>query len=137
MKKYLGVDWGTKRIGLALGEGEVKIASPWKIVSSAKDLINSVKEEEIDVVVVGVPYKLHGREANPQKEFSEFLKYLKENTEAEIKTVDERLSSKTADSFVGDKKTKASRDASSAMVILQQYLDSMPSEISSPLQGED
>ncbi len=124
-KKYLGVDWGTRRIGLSLAQESAKVATPWKTVNSKEELFNIIKQEEIDVLVLGVPYKMFGREAEVQREFQDFFQELKNNTDIEIKTVDERLSSKNADSLEGNKKNKASRDASSAMLILQQYLDSI------------
>ena len=128
MNKYLGIDWGMKRIGLALADEEIKIASPWKVVENIEEVLRAIEEENIDVAVLGVPYKMHNREAKPQTEFSNFLKDLKAGASVKIETVDERLSSKTADSFIGDKKTKAPRDAASAMVILQQFLDMMSSD---------
>ncbi|MCD4693942.1 Holliday junction resolvase RuvX [bacterium] len=124
-KKYLGIDWGEKRIGLACADEEIKIATPWKVVGSLKELVETIREENVDEVVIGVPYKMHDIKASLYPKFEKFLLELKNNIDVDIKEVDERLSSKTADSFIGSKKQKASRDASSAMVILQQYLDSL------------
>ena len=124
-KKYLGIDWGEKRIGLACADEEIKIATPWKVVNSLQELFKVIKEEEIDEIILGAPYKMHDIKASLHPKFENFLSEFKENINISIKEVDERLSSKTADSFIGSPKQKASRDASSAMVILQQYLDSL------------
>lgn len=124
-KKYLGIDWGEKRIGLACADEEIKIATPWKVVGSLEELIETIKEEKIDEIIIGAPYKMHDIKASLHPKFNEFLSKFKEKTNIPIKEVDERLSSKTADSFIGSRKQKVSRDASSAMVILQQYLDSL------------
>ncbi|SRR6056297_2004839 len=124
-KRYLGIDWGGKRVGLALAEGEVKIASPWKTVSGMEEVLEAVENEEVDVVVVGVPFKVHGRDKEVDPEFQEFLRKLRENIKAEVVTVDERLSSKSADALDQGGHGKTERDAVAAMVILQQYLDNI------------
>jgi putative Holliday junction resolvase len=121
--KYLGIDWGEKRIGLALGDSETKIATPYKVVSSIDEVIKAVKDEDINVVVVGKPFQISDFRFQISDEFNGFLNLLKNKVNIPVKTVDERLSSKAADALGGDKKTKAARDAVAAMLILQTYLD--------------
>jgi len=123
--KYLGVDWGEKRIGLAIGEDEVKLASPFKIASDFQELVKIIKNEEIEVVVIGVPYSISDVTHKLPQRFSDFLASLKKAIDIPIKEVDERLSSKAGDARIGDKKTKASRDEIAAMEILQSYFDSL------------
>lgn len=124
MNKYLGIDWGEKRIGLAMAEEEVKIANPLKTVNGVKEVVDTVQEEEVDVVVIGVPFKPHGQDKEVNPEFQKFLREVQENIKAEVVTVDERLSSKSADSLDKGGHGRTERDAVAAMVILQQYLDS-------------
>lgn len=125
MKKFLGIDWGEKRIGLALGDSETKIATPFCIVSSLDEVLRLIKEEEVECVVIGKPYSISNLSTDKQvsKIYSTFLKSLKEKAGVDVFTIDERLSSKAADALVGTKKTKASRDSIAAMIILQSYLD--------------
>jgi len=120
--KYLGIDWGEKRIGLAMADSSAKLAVPFKVVENINDIKQCVKEENIDVAVVGKPVKMSG-DTKLSDEFVEFISLLKEKLNIPIKIMDERLSSKEADSLIGDKKTKAPRDAIAAMLILQSYLD--------------
>lgn len=120
---YLGIDWGEKRIGLALGDSETRIATPFKVVAGMSDIFPIIKEEEIDIIVIGKPYSISNSKFKISKEFSYFLNTLKEKTGVQIFTVDERLTSKAADALVGNKKTKAARDSIAAMLILQSYLD--------------
>jgi len=123
-KKYLGVDWGEKRIGLALGDSETKIATPFKTVGSVADVARVIKDERIDVVVVGRPVRITNYELRITNEkYNEFITDLKSKINVPVEMVDERLSSKAADALPGDKKTKASRDEIAAMLILQSYLD--------------
>ena len=120
--KYLGIDHGEKRIGLALGDSETKLATPFKVVSSINDIKQAIKEEDVDAVVVGKPVKMSGDE-KLSDEFNEFVNALKSKIRIPVELVDERLSSKAADALIGGKKTKAPRDAIAAMLILQSYLD--------------
>ncbi|MFH1255641.1 MAG: Holliday junction resolvase RuvX [bacterium] len=123
-KKYLGVDWGEKRIGLALADGETKLATPFKTVGTAADVEEIAKYEEIDVVVVGKPMSIANYESKiTDEKYNKFIKNLEDKISAPIELVDERLSSKAADALAGDKKTKAGRDEIAAMLILQSYLD--------------
>ncbi|MCK5211607.1 Holliday junction resolvase RuvX [Candidatus Parcubacteria bacterium] len=124
-KKYLGLDWGEARIGLAIGESESKTAVPLDTVLTFEEVFQIIKDEEIDELVVGQPVKMSGDKINLNKEYIGFVEILKNKINIPIHFVDERLTSKAADSLAGDKKTKAGRDAIAAMLILQSYLDTL------------
>lgn len=121
IKKYLGVDWGEKRIGLALGDGENKLATPFKVAENISDLVRIIKEEKVEALVIGLPKKMSG-EKNINPKFTNFLKILKEKIEIEIFLIDERLSSVQADTLK-NRKMGQQRDSVSAMIILQNYFD--------------
>lgn len=120
--KYLGIDWGEKRIGLALAEPELRLALPFGTVSNLQELLKVIKEEDVGVLVLGLPLKLSG-----QKEINSLWQSFKEALERDsslpLVLVDERLSSRQADSLLGTYKEKASRDEISAALILQSFLD--------------
>jgi len=120
---YLGIDWGKARIGLALGDNEIKIATPYKVVGNINEVIREIRDGNIDVVVMGKPFRMSDAGCRMPDEYGEFIGLLKKKTNITVKFVDERLSSKAADALLGDKKTKAPRDAVAAMLILQTYLD--------------
>ncbi|MFA6306975.1 MAG: Holliday junction resolvase RuvX [Patescibacteria group bacterium] len=123
-KIYLGIDWGEKRIGLALADGETKLATPFKTVANAEEVARAVESERIDIVVVGRPVRIINYELEiTNKKYNEFIDNLKKKINVPVELVDERLSSKAADALPGDKKTKSSRDEIAAMLILQSYLD--------------
>ncbi|MFA6513687.1 MAG: Holliday junction resolvase RuvX [Patescibacteria group bacterium] len=122
MEKYLGVDWGEKRIGLALAEEETKIATPFKTVAKMAEVLAVIKEEEINTIIIGSPKKMSGEEANSPK-WLDFVARLEKQTDCRIIFLDERLSSLAADALIGNKKTKANRDEIAATIILQSYLD--------------
>jgi putative Holliday junction resolvase len=123
MLKYLGIDWGEKRIGLALGDDETKIASPFKVVNNMDEILPIIKKESIDAVVLGVPYQITNYKLPISDNFESFKKLLNDKLNIPISYIDERLTSKAADALIGDKKTKAPRDSVSAMIILQSYFD--------------
>lgn len=125
--KYLGVDWGLRRIGLALSEGE--LASPLMSVNIAglKDGVekirNLVEKEGIGVIVIGQPEGEMGvLTEKARKELSKI--------NVEVAAGDETLSTQIAKKEMINLKVgkKARRDdnAMAAAIILQRYLDEKP-----------
>src|SRR3989339_428521 len=121
--RYLGIDWGEKRIGLALGDDETGIATPCGVADSAAGVLDLTKKEEIDKIIIGLPVKMSGEKNETPPAFDKFVKYLRANSGVPVEFMDERLTSKAADALPGTKKTKAARDSIAAMLILQAYLD--------------
>lgn len=129
--KYLGVDYGLKKVGLALSEGQ--IASPLKVVevSGLNDAVSKItqliKKENIDRVVVGVPESGEARKV--VKSFLLKIKNDLEESAVSIIEADETLSSQTAADLMIDlgvgKKARKKEDAYSATIILQNFLDSL------------
>lgn len=120
--KYLGVDFGLKRIGLARSEGT--IASPWKVIegSSFYNLLQQLQKEAslFDKIVVGLP------EGKMGKLVKRLVKLLRASG-FEVAEADETLSSQIAVSQMIElnvpRKKRLVNDAYSAAVILQDYLD--------------
>src|SRR5680860_142097 len=122
MKECLGVDWGEKRIGLAVGNDEIKIATPFKTVANLEELLKVIEEEEVDLLAIGNPQKMSGAAAN-NPDWLDFMARLEKKSTCQLVLLDERLSSLAADALPGTKKTKASRDEIAATLILQSYFD--------------
>ena len=122
MINYLGIDWGEKRIGLATADDELNIALPFKTVANLSETLPVIKEEGIDVIVIGSPRKMNGEAAN-NPAWLGFVEQLKIQTDKKIELSDERLSSLAADALGGEEKETASRDEIAASIILQSYLD--------------
>jgi putative holliday junction resolvase len=127
--KYLGLDWGKSKIGIAMGSDETKIASPILILNYKsmaeveKKMIDLIKLEEIETIVIGKPVSLSGHE-NFSEEFNEFVSLI-EKLGVKVEFEDERLSTKYAASlkkqFTGY--NKVGDDDIAAAAILQTYLD--------------
>jgi putative Holliday junction resolvase len=122
-RNYLGVDWGEKRIGLAIGNSENKVAIPFKVITNLNELKNVIEDVEIDTIVLGMPSKLDQKKSRSYREVEKFISELRKIDDIEIKTIDERFTSKAVDSLGGTEKTKAAKDAVAAMLILQTYFD--------------
>lgn len=121
-QQYLGVDWGEKRIGLALADIETRMALPFITVPDLRSLLAIIKAENIGLIVIGSPRKMAGEAAsNPL--FLSFLKDLKAQSPVPVIEIDERLSSKAADALPGQRRDKAGRDEIAATIFLQNYLD--------------
>lgn len=122
--KFMGIDYGKKKIGLAISEGE--IASPFKVLncSSLEDALNKIlqviKSEEIDRAIVGMPES--GQARNNTKKFLQVLK-----SHISVLEVEETLSSINARKLMVERGSLSSKrsqeDAISASLILQNYLD--------------
>ena len=119
---YLGIDWGEKRIGLATADSDVCLALPFKTVANLDEVLQVIKEEEINCVVVGDPIKMGGAAANNPL-WLDFMTKLKASAPCKVEVLDERLSSLAADAKFGSKKDKAGRDEIAASIILQDYVD--------------
>lgn len=127
--KYLGLDWGKSKIGIAIGGDETKIASPimilgYKNLSEVeKKLRELIKVEEIETIVIGKPVSLSGDE-NFSEQFNDFVRLI-ESLKVKVVLEDERLSTKYAASLKKEFKSfkKIGDDDIAAAAILQTYLD--------------
>ncbi|MFA5076306.1 MAG: Holliday junction resolvase RuvX [Patescibacteria group bacterium] len=127
MARVLGIDYGSERLGLALGEEEQRIALPFDVLENKEGLVGQLRRiidsEEIYRIIVGLPLNLKGERAFKVEETERFIDLLKKNFNLPILTEDERLSSKMADQLFKEYNQKYDRDAIAAMIILQSYLD--------------
>ncbi len=134
VKKIIALDVGSVRIGVSISDGLGFMAHPlvtlkWK---NSATLINDLKklitEKEISKIVVGMPYTLKGGLSEQTKKVIALTEELKKNLDTPIETVDERLTTKLAETMLRETGKKASRnrhiiDQVAAVNILQTYLD--------------
>jgi len=125
--KYLGIDYGAKKIGLAIGDMETKIASPFRILVNNKELMDKLKEicqkEEIDKIVIGLPVGLKGTNTEQTKLVLNFIEKVKKFIGLKVIEQDEKYSSMYAQKLLRETKAKHLDDDVAAMIILQSYLD--------------
>ncbi len=130
--RYLAIDYGTKRTGLAVCDAGETIASPLAVVQGRKNLIERIKRvivsEEIGAVVLGLPLNMDGSEGPQAKLVRAFAKELAGHISIPIHLQDERLSSFEAEQKLQDiglsrGKRRERLDALAAADILQTFLD--------------
>ncbi len=124
MSRYLGIDYGTKRVGLALSDESRRFAMPYKVLEGNEknifaDIETICKKEEVERIIIGIPVGLSRQDTamtQRAKLFAEALKVIGIPVELE----NEFFSSKEAERGVS-KKQKI--DAAAAALILQSYLE--------------
>ncbi len=130
--KVLAIDYGTKRIGLAIGDENLKIVSPKGVIKSEKaveKIKEIVKESNVGKIILGFPLTPSGKEGQRAKLVKKFFEELKkELPETEIILWDERWTTQEALrrlEGLSPKKKKELKDVIAAMIILEEYFDSI------------
>ena len=126
--RYLGLDLGTKSLGLSLSDKTGLIASFYKNISYTDEKKDIVEKEHVEKLVLGLPKNMDNSLGWRSAETIEFKKKLEEKLDKEIILEDERLTTKIAENMLIDfdlsrKKRKKVIDGVSAVIILQSYLD--------------
>lgn len=131
--RLLGVDFGLKRVGLAVTDDEGRMAFPLKtLVRTTRDamfeeILSIIEAERIGTVVVGLPLDLDGSETLTTRQAINFGRSLERRTEAPVVFADERLTSIEAEGLlheagISGKKLKKALDSQAAVLILESYL---------------
>ena len=134
--RYLGLDLGTKTLGIAKSDAMGIIASSYKLLKFENEdyesLINPLKEVitelKVDKLVLGLPKNMDNSLGFASERSLNFKKLIEDNIDIEVILQDERLSSVEANNLMimGDtsrKNRKEKVDALAATIILQRYLD--------------
>ncbi len=132
--RIMGLDVGTKRIGVALSDETGQIASASEVVlrmsdSAAIFRIKQIAAEcNVEKIVVGLAVNMNGSAGSSSKMCEKFAEKLKKETEVDICFWDERLSTQEAENImisadISRKKRKHVIDKLAAQIILQGYLD--------------
>lgn len=134
--RYLGLDLGSKTLGIAISDRTNTIASIYKTIFFKEDdydslipeLTNIVKEEDISVIVLGFPKNMNNTIGTRAEITLDFKKKLEENIGIKVELMDERLTSVISNDVlisanVSRKKRKKKVDGMAALLILQSYID--------------
>ena len=131
--RVLGIDYGEKRIGLAMTDPEAILAYPYAtLVKTTRDklfadLAEVLDKERVECIVLGLPVDLHGAETLITRQVRNFAASLARRTDVPIHLADERLSSQAAmddlaASGMSRKRKKAVLDQQAAVRILESWL---------------
>ena len=148
--RVLGIDYGARRIGLALSDATATLASPWRLLHRPPSEAETVRimiteiavlakdDDGLEAVVIGWPRRLDGSPTHQTLIVETFARALETQIGVPVVLQDERLSSREAESRLAAReadwrKRKAKLDAVAAAIILQDYLDGR----ARPGQGPD
>jgi putative holliday junction resolvase len=144
--RVLGIDYGARRVGLALSDATGTLASPWRLIERPAseaatlrvlaDIVQTLHRDDdgLSAVVVGWPRRLDGSPTQQTAAVEAFGRALEQQTGLRVVLQDERLSSHAADERLAERGVRDWRarkrqlDAAAAAVILQDFLDSRPAD---------
>jgi putative Holliday junction resolvase len=138
--RALGIDYGRRRIGLALSDATGLLARPWKTIAaegnpshiaallSAEALALAAGEDGLSAIALGYPRRLNGEPTGQTAIVEAIAIALRASVNVPVILQDERLSSREAERALAVRekdwrKRKPLLDAAAAAVILQDYLD--------------
>ena len=125
--QIVSFDFGTKKIGVAVGQTKTKTSSPLEIIfnknnKTNRDSIKSIIDEwRPDIILVGKPLNMDGTDSDIMKEVDVFFKKLKKITNIPCEYVDERLTSFEARQNLLELKTQLI-DAQAAKILIDNWL---------------
>lgn len=136
--RILGIDYGSRRIGLAItdelglmahGRGIINGGTILEVIPRITEII---KEEKVEQIVIGLPKKMNNTLGAQAKKVLEFVEQLKEQVNIPIITWDERLTTSQAEKMLQDVNLSRQRkrqqlNTAAAQLILQNYLEAFQS----------
>lgn len=141
MSRVLGIDWGSRRIGLSAGDADIGLAFPLDAATESTEkerlehLLRLIEKDRVQTIVIGYPFHMNGDAGEMIKKVDAFISTLSELApQVSIHRLDERLSSQAADQLSPHKKKQSPkdkikerksgvRDSRAATVILQDFFD--------------
>jgi len=126
--RYLGIDYGSKRTGLAISDPEGRLAVVKETIEATEDSVilerlnDIILKEDVDAIVIGVPTNMNGNATHMTDRVERFVHLLANELEVPVYSVDERLTSVMAERMTREHKS-AQTDQIAAQILLQNYLD--------------
>lgn len=129
----LAIDYGLKRIGLAISDKSRAFAFPCDVIENKSktyvlsELKKIINDRDVDLIVVGMPFNMDKTKGEMAENVDNFIAFLKQNLDVEIKSIDERLTSFAAEenlkeSHLSTKDIKKHVDMEAARLILEEYI---------------
>lgn len=142
--RTLGIDYGTKRVGLALSDGLGLLAHPYATLDKTlrkrlfADLLEIISREKVGAVVLGLPLDLDGRETQTSRQVRNFAASLARRVDIPIHFQNEAFSSSAAEDQLRESgrrggKIRSALDQQAAVIILTDYLERTRSR--QPVEG--
>lgn len=133
--RILGIDYGSKRIGLALSDPTHTIARSLEVIERKEEVVEDLerigeiaRENDIESIVIGMPVRMSGVEGEKAREVNDFISSMEKVINVPIIKWDERLTTAEGERVlisadVSRRKRKKVIDKIAASLILQNYLD--------------
>lgn len=122
--KYLAIDYGTKRVGIATSDDEGTMAFPMRVIPNNGKLIKEIeaicRKERVGTIIVGESHNFQNKPNPIMRDIMPFADKLKRVTALPVEFMTEVFSSQEAARITGTNRTN---DASAAAIVLQSYLD--------------
>lgn len=122
--RLLGIDFGTKKVGIAISDQTSRFAMPIKVIKNYKGLIEDIKkicvEEKIEKIIIGKSVDYQNQPNKVAEKAEVFAKELEKETKIPIDFEIETLTTKEAEREIGK---DVLTDARAAALILKSYLD--------------
>ena len=134
--RYLAIDPGQKRTGLAVGDDQTDIASPLEPIVTSSDtqrwaaLAQAIDQQGPDALILGFPLNMDGTEGEPARRARAWAGQLSERFGLPVHLVDERLTSAAADDLLAGRglthgQKRRRRDSLAAVTMLKDFLQSL------------
>ena len=129
--RLLGIDYGKKKIGLALGDTASKIAVPLEVVykqgdEAVRDVLKVIKSDGMEGIVIGIPSAVATHTNQKQIDIVRaFITELQKQTSIPIFEEDEAFTTAESQRLMSDEGAIADEDALAAMIIVQSYMNRM------------
>ncbi len=132
--RYLGIDFGERRIGLAVSDGAGRVAVPLATVersddaSAVREIVEIARREQVTGLVIGEPLGLDGRRGDAAERVARFARRLEAASGLVCERVAETLTSREAEARLREagfdpRRNRARVDAVAAQIVLQEALD--------------
>ena len=136
MNRIMGLDIGTKRIGIALSDPLLITSQPFQTIERTPEnkaleaLENIIKEYNVNKIVAGLPLMMNGDFGPQAQDCKDFGEKVSQKTQIDVIFVDERLTSFQAEEILNAQMAKYTKDKGlvdkvAASIILQEYLDTL------------
>ena len=126
--QIVAFDFGTKKIGVAVGQTETFTSSPLQIIyndhekTNWNEIIVLIEEWNPDLILVGKPLNMDGTESDIMKKVDRFLNKLEKISKVQCEYVDERLTTFEAKEMLGENKVD-DVDAHAAKILIDNWFD--------------
>lgn len=130
--RYLGIDYGKKRTGLAISDSAARLAvvKETVITPNQQEVVERIKEiieqDGVESIVIGLPVNMEGEKTEMSEHVERFVAKLRDHVSVPVQTTDERLTTEMARKLLKDVK-KEERDQVAAQILLQNFLDELAS----------